>query len=157
MRPFTTWQSRRIAAASSTEVPPNFMTTHRGRSLLSACTDFSSRNKKPTCQLLLAVGLCQPLKLVLLSSPDALPQKTRNACRHSDRNSLHLPGDGIHGQHEVSCSAPGGAAAPRFPRGILRRTAPGDQAAYAGRQSCAAHSRADVLLVFCSSCFPIHS
>src|SRR5436853_1452675 len=120
-------------------------------------SDFSSRNKKPTCQLLLAVGLCQPLKLVLLSSPDALPQKTRNSCRHTDCNSLRLPGNGLGGQHEVSCSAPGGAAAPGFPHGILRRIAPGDQAAYAGRQSYAAHSRADALRVFCSSCFPIHS
>src|SRR5437762_10970270 len=136
------------------------MTTHCGRSLVSpgnSLITFLLAKEKTHLPVASGCGSLSAAKLVLLSSPDALPRKTHNSCRHSDRNSLHLPGDGIHGQHEVSCFAPGGAAAPRFPRGILRRTAPGDQAAYADRQSCAAHSRADVLLVFCSSCFPIHS
>ncbi len=71
----TSWHTRRMAAASCTEVPPNFMTTHSPDCfpaalpiVRSSCLPFGfvvlwslvtvmRTNKKPTGQLLLAVGL----------------------------------------------------------------------------------------------------
>ena len=87
---------RPMAAASSTEVPPNFITTHSkcrlpcflarlptNRSfclpgLFFVCRSFGTwANKKPTGQLLLAVGLCKPLKLFVSQLTRRPPQKTR--------------------------------------------------------------------------------
>jgi hypothetical protein len=85
-----------MAAASCTEVPPNFITRHPSTAslpstdsslILSPLALFvvdrnvvdpnSGTNKKPTGQLLLAVGLVSCSNFLLLSSPGALFQKTR--------------------------------------------------------------------------------
>src|SRR5450755_2218876 len=106
-----------MAVASSTEVPPNFMTTYSkpwlDASLLASDGSFilapfgSSRlmsmlgtNKKPTGHLFLAVGLVSCEALCFSADQAPSPRKQANSCRCACAhrgNSLSLLGSCFHG------------------------------------------------------------
>src|SRR5438552_6858978 len=100
---FTSSLTRRMAAASSTEVPPNFITTksdrqftaslfRAGKSLIWVVPFMFTRFgaiKNPPAICFWRWVLLPVQNLMFLSSPGTLPQKTRNSCRCAHRCNSH--------------------------------------------------------------------